>query len=199
LAKHTRLFIAIIGLALILVGLLFVSSVAVSAVSLSLSSGLSDVRVVDLSGNSVVGASVSVVAYYGAPLANGLTDSYGMFSFDPALVPDGPASITAYFNGYSAQGIWYSEYWADTMVLTLNFNAATPTPYPTYNPTPTPTTTYPTPTPTWHPTSTPVATPNPTNPIIPIPNNPTNNTLLAILGGVMIGGGIFLILIRKYF
>jgi LPXTG-motif cell wall-anchored protein len=204
LGKKSRHFlVTAIGLILILVGAIFVFSVVQAVIPLSLNNGLSDVQVVDLNGNPVAGASVSVVAYYGLPLINGLTDSNGFFSFDPAIAFQGQDSvgvavITTSFNTYSAQGTWYPEYWADTLVLTLNFAqpTPTPTPYPTYTPTPTGN---PTPTPTWHPTTTPFPTPNPTNPIIPIPPTPTNNTLLSILGGLMIGAGIFLIWFRKSF
>ena len=175
MVKRGNLLVTAVGLALILIGVLLVASVVVSASPLSLLDNLSDVKVVDLNGNPVVGASVSLVAYSGAPELNGVTNSYGIFSFDPDVIASDPSLVMVSFNGYSAQSLWHRETWSTLLTVTLNFHSSTPTPTP-YNPTPTPTTNpYPIPTPTLHPSVTPFPTPSP-NPIIPIPNNPVDFT-----------------------
>jgi hypothetical protein len=208
-----RVLVTAIGVALILLGSVFLASVFSANVPLTLANGLVDVRVVDLSGNSVAGASVSVIAYYGAPLTNGVTGSDGVFSFNPDVVTSPPALITVTFNGYTNSAMWYSGTWET--IITLNFNSATPTPSPvptaiptaTQTPTPTPTA-VPTPTPIGQtPTPTPIGqtpTPQPTSSVIPIPivpihNTPINSLLVAVLGAALVGSGAFCIWLRKFF
>jgi hypothetical protein len=202
LKRQTKQYLfSVVGLVLIIFGLLLCSSVVYATMPLSIVSGLSDVLVVDLNGAPVVGAIVSVVAYYGAPLTNGLTDSNGVFSFDPYVVTDGPAVITASFNSYSIQGMWYPEAWSETTVLTLSFSLPTPTPASTSNPTPT---FNPYPTPTWHPFETPTPTLHPTptsTSILPIlvPDDPASKVLMVAIGGLMIASGSMLVFYRKVF
>jgi hypothetical protein len=206
LKKKTKQYlVSVTGLVLIIFGFLLCSSVVYAAMPLSLESGLSDVLVVDLNGAPVAGASVSVVAYWGAPLINGVTDSFGVFSFDPYVVTDGPALIMVSFNSYSIQGMWYPESWSVPVILTLNFALPTPTPNPTVAPTPTP---YPTPTPSPYvtPTPNPYATPTPTlHPTptsilpIPVPEDATSKILMAVIGGLFIASGSLLMFYRKVF